>query len=178
MKDERASLLSAEEFEALIQGWGIQPNQQPIDKFFGLRLAFVFFFMAAISLWLLFDTEHVATILTHDTQNIESLQNYLYFRGWFVLGILGLGVYSYTRGWYTGIVFSLFLVTGTMNFISDLFTVYPERLANPTPFFTVTILARLTVLWILFISIKNISRMPERQDRWNIFLPFQKDKTR
>lgn len=54
-----------------------------------------------------------------------------------------------------------------------LFTVYPERLASPNPFFTLFLLVRLTMLWSVFLAVKNASRLPQAKDRINIFLPFR-----
>jgi len=65
---------------------------------------------------------------------------------------------------------------GSANLVSDLFSVYAEQLRTPTPGLTVQLLVRILVLWLVYVSIKNMSRLPERKDRMNIFLPFKKIK--
>lgn len=125
-------LVTAAELEALIHNWGASPNKS-IDKFYPARLIFNFVVMALAAFWLLIDSENIARTLSVDADNIERIKNYLYFRGWFVLGILTLGCYAYFQSWYPAIVFSCCLLIGAMNLVSDLFTIYPERLANPTP---------------------------------------------
>jgi integral membrane sensor domain MASE1 len=101
------------------------------------------------------------------------LERFLYFRGWFLLVVLGIGIYSYLRGWYTAIVFSAFLLLGLVNLLFDLFTVYPEKLANPTPTFTVLMALRLLAVWCVYLTVRNASRLPDVKDRANILLPFR-----
>lgn len=172
---ETKPLVSAEELEALIQGWGAMPSQS-MDKFFPVRFIYAFVVILSAACWLLFDSASLAHSLTTDPLNQARLQNFLYFRGWFMLGVLMLGSYSYLRNWYPAIVFSAALLIGLTNLISDIFTVYPERLANPTPFFTVFLLVRITLLWVFYMAIKNASRMPDLKDRANLFLPFKRHR--
>ena len=170
---EAKPLVSAQELEALIQGWGAVPSQS-VDKFFPARFFYAFLMILIAALWLLFDSASAAKMLSPDPVNQARLQNFLYFRGWFMLSALTVGSYSYLRNWYPAIVFSAALVVGLTNLVSDIFTVYPERLANPTPFFTVFLLMRLVLLWVFYMAIKNASRMPEIKDRTNLFLPFKR----
>lgn len=171
---ETKPLVSAEELEALIQGWGAMPSQS-VDKFYPVRLIYAFIVILTAALWLLFDSGNLSQSLTQDPLNQARLQNFLYFRGGFILGALALGSYSYLRNWYPAIVFSGALIAGLTNLVSDIFTVYPERLANPTPFFTMLLLVRMTLLWVLYMSVKNASRMPELKERANLFLPFKRN---
>lgn len=172
MRDPKP-LVSAEELEALIQGWGAMPSQS-VDKFFPARFFYAVLVIFPAALWFLFDSASLAQSLSTDPLNQGRLQYFLYFRGWFMLGGLALGIYSYLKNWYPAIVFSTFLLIGLTNLVSDIFTVYPERLANPTPFFTVFLLMRLALLWVLYMSVKNASRLPEVKDRMNLFLPFKR----
>lgn len=170
---EPKPLVSAEELEALIQDWGAMPSQS-VDKFFPTRFLYAFVVILSAALWLLFGSASLAQSLTADPLNQVRLQNFLYFRGWFMLSALILGSYSYLRNWYPGIVFSAALIAGLTNLVSDIFMIYPERLANPTPLFTVLLLVRMILLWVLYMSVKNASRMPEIKDRTNLFLPFKR----
>ena len=70
-------------------------------------------------------------------------------------------------------VYAALALMGSVNLVFDLFTVYPEKLANPTPSFTFLMLIRLTALSFLFIGVKNASRLPAVKDRANLFLPFK-----
>jgi len=170
---EQKPLVSAAELEALIQNWGSSPDKS-IDKFYIVRLAFNVSVMLCGAFWLLMDPLGIAQTLSSDPENIERVVSYLYFRGWFILGILILGFYSYFKNWYPAIVFCCCLLLGAMNLVSDLFTLYPERLTKPTPFFTLLLLVRLSLLWVMYMSIKNVSRMPHAKDRINVFLPFKR----
>lgn len=151
---EPKPLVSAEELEALIQGWGEMPSQS-VDKFFPARFFYAFLVIFSAAIWLLFDTNRLAQSLTADPLNQARLQNFLYFRGWFMICGLALGSYSYLRNWYPAIFFSAALLAGLTNLVSDMFMVYPERLANPTPLFTVLLLARMILLWVLYMSVKT-----------------------
>lgn len=174
MSDKLSSLLNAEELEALIQGWGIQPQRPPVDVFYVTRLAFNVLTMFGFAIWLLVDSPAIAASLSSHTATVEYLSGYLYFRGWLVLSVLAVGLYIYVKDFYVGVFFSIFFLMGTINFITDLFTLYPERLANPTPMFTLNILLRLAVLWVIFIAITNLSRRPSPADRFNVFLPLRR----
>jgi len=167
-------LVTVAELEALIHNWGASPGK-PVDRFYALRLAINFVVMVLAATWLLMDPESIARTLSTDADNMVRIKSYLYFRGWFVFGILGVGCYAYFKNWYPAIVFSCCLLIGAMNLISDLFTIYPERLANPTPFFTSFLLIRIVLLWVMYMSVKNASRMPSGIDKINFFLPFKRD---
>lgn len=167
-------LVSAAELEALIQGWGASPHKS-VDRFFPLRFWYIFTVILVAAVWLLFNTQAIAQRLTEDPENLIRLQNFLYFRGWFLLIVLAVGCYSYFRSWYTALVFSAFLLMGLTNLVFDLFTVYPERLANPNPRFTLLLLIRMSSLWVLYMTVKNSSQLPDVKDRANLLLPFKKN---
>jgi hypothetical protein len=64
---------------------------------------------------------------------------------------------------------------GSVNFVFDLFNVYAEILANPTPKTTIALIARLLALWFVFLCVGNAGRLPAMKDRLNIMLPFKRD---
>lgn len=173
MEKNPSPLVSAAELEALIHGWGALPHQS-VDRFFPVRFWYIFSVVLLAASWLLFDSHRIAQTLTTDATYLPHLQNFLYFRGWFLIGVMALGVYAYLWNWFPAIVFSAFLLLGVTNLVFDLFTVYPERLANPQPLFTLMMLVRLSSLWVLYMSVKNASRMPAPADRANILLPFRR----
>lgn len=123
---------------------------------------------------LMFTPEDLAHSLSKDPSEIARLSNFLYFRGWFLTVLLVLGVYAYYKNWYLGLIFSAMLLVGSVNFVFDLFNVYAERLSQPTPRLTLLLLLRLTALWFLYLSIRNISRLPAGLDRFNLLLPFKR----
>ena len=169
-------LITVAELDALIHNWGASPGQS-IDKFYLPRLAFNFVVMVVGGFWLLMDADSIAHALSVDADNIDRIKSYLYFRGWFVLGILTLGCYAYFKNWYPAMVFSCCLLIGAMNLISDLFNIYPERLASPTPAFTWLLLTRIVLLWVMYMSVKNASRMPMGKDKINFLLLFRRDSS-
>ena len=172
---EQKPLVTLAELEALVQDWGASSATLP-DRFYTVRLAFNVLVMITAALWLLLDAHGIALTLSTDPQAIERIQGYLYFRGWFMLGILALGSYAYLKNWYPALAFSCCFVIGAMNLVSDLFTVYPERLDNPTPFFTVSLMVRLVLLWVMYKSVRNASRMPDVKDRLVAFWPFRRKR--
>lgn len=166
-------LVTAAELEALIQDWGAQPHPS-VDRFFPLR----FWYLCGIALlyagWLLFASDVLAQTLSKDPTEIARLSNFLYFRGWFLAVMVVLGVYAYYKNWYLGLIFSAMLLVGSVNFVFDLFNVYAERLSQPTPRLTLMMILRLTALWFMYLSVKNISRLPPGLDRFNLLLPFKR----
>ena len=172
MSDRQAPLVSAAELEALIANLGADP-QASIDTWTPVRVWYLGLLVGGYVMALLLAPQQVAQNLSTDPLEVIRLERFLYFRGWFLLGVFGVGLYAYLRGWYTAIVFSAFLLVGVVNLVFDLFTVYPEKLANPTPSFTVLMVLRLLALWCVYITVRNASRLPELKDRANLLLPFR-----
>lgn len=172
MKDKNP-LVSAAELEALIQDWGAAPHQK-IDRFFPIRFWYLALAVLAAAVWLLLDSSDIAQGLSKNPDNVARLQNFLYFRGWFLLGMAWIGIYAYVRNWYPAIVYSVMLLIGLTNLVNDIFNVYGEQLADPKPFFTFFLLVRISLLWVLYMSVKNASRLPAVQDRLNPLLPFRR----
>ena len=171
--DKEKPLVSADELNALIAGWGETPDKS-VDRFFPIRFWFVVFVAGIFVLRLLFTPGEMAAKLSSDPAEVARLTNYLYFRGWFLMCAVAVAFYAYIFNWYASIVFFSGLLIGSANLISDLFSVYAEQLRTPTPTLTVQLLVRILVLWLVYVSIKNMSRLPERKDRLNIFLPFRR----
>ena len=172
MSDRNAPLVSAAELEALISNLGADA-QAPTDTWTPLRFWFLGLLVAGYVVALLLAPQQLAQNLSTDPLEVTRLERFLYFRGWFLLGVFGIGMYSYLRAWYTAIVFSSFLLVGVVNLLFDLFTVYPEKLANPTPSFTVLMALRLLAVWCVYLTVRNASRLPDLKDRGNILLPFR-----
>ena len=172
MSDRHAPLVSAAELEALIANLGAH-SDAPTDNWTPWRFWYLGLLVAAYVVALLLAPQSLAQALSTDPLEVIRLERFLYFRGWFLLVVLGIGIYSYLRGWYTAIVFSAFLLLGLVNLLFDLFTVYPEKLANPTPTFTVLMALRLLAVWCVYLTVRNASRVPDVKDRANILLPFR-----
>jgi hypothetical protein len=171
--EKNKPLVSAQELDALIAGWGDSANPVSVDKFFPIRIFILFAIIIFSAIALLFFTEKIVQIL-HSDSKVSYIKNYMYFRGWFLLMFLAVGINSYRTGKYVAINYLVLLILGSMSFVSDLFTVYPERLQNITPGFTLVLLVRIMLLWFLLLNIKNASRIPERKDRFDILLPFRR----
>lgn len=172
MSERHSPLVSAAELEALIANLGASTDAV-VDRWTPWRFWYLACIVSCYVVWLLLWPQLVAQNLSSDALEIVRLERFLYFRGWFLLIVLGLGLYAYLRAWYTAIVFSAYLVLGAVNLLFDLFTVYPEMLANPTPAFTVLMALRLLALWSVFLTVRNASRLPAVKDRANILLPFR-----
>lgn len=173
MKQEK-SLITVAELDALIANWGSDENAD-VDKFYTARLTFNVLVMLPFAIALLFYSTEIAQNLSSDPNYVDRVEHYLYFRGWFILLIIAIGAYSYLRSWYTAIYFSFCLVVASVNFVSDLFILFPEHLAHPTPYTTLSLIVRLILILVMYISVKNASRMPDAKDRLNPFLMFKRD---
>lgn len=173
MKDSKP-LVSAAELDALIQGWGASPNQS-VDKFFPLRFWYLSVLALSFCVWLLFWTDTVVQRMTADPSDMVRMGRFLYFRGWFLLIVLSVGLYAYLRNWFPGIVFGAIFLLGCVNFVFDMFNVYAEVIARPTPRLTLVLILRLVGLWFVYLSVKNASRLPQVRDRMNLLLPLKRD---
>lgn len=167
-------LISAQELDALIGGWGYSSNPAMVDKFFPIRIVLLITLGTLASFSLLFFTDNIFQAL-HNNSEATYIKRYMYFRGWFMLIFLMIGFNAYRTGKYVAINFFIIFILAAMNFISDLFMVYPSRLQNITPDFTLILLGRITLLWFLFLGVKNASRIPEKGSRFDVLLPFRRE---
>jgi len=166
-------LLSAAELEALIQDWGSTPNQS-IDKFFPIRTWYLIGTSLFYVIWILFNSHEVAARLAVEPVEILRISKFLYFRGWFLGVVVCIGLYAYWKNFYPALILSCIFLVGSINFIFDLFNVYAEVLADPTPIVTVGLITRFMALWFVYLSVTNSSRLPDVKDRFNILLPFRR----
>ncbi len=161
-------LVSAQELEALIEGWGTSKTRR-VDRYYPLRSWFLILVVSFHGLWLLFFPSQAAAQLSPDPSIADFLTGYLYVRGWYMLIILGF-ILTYVRGWYVGIVFSALTLLGIVNLLLDLFSLYPYRLSHPNAQFTVLMGIRLLALACVFLNARNAGRLPDRKDRLNLLL--------
>jgi len=173
MSDKQKPLVSAAELEALIQDWGAGPNKL-VDKFYPLRCGYIFALTFFYCIWLLFWTDSAVHRMTSDPAEMVRIGRFLYFRGWFIAVIMMVGLYAYLANWYPAIVFGGLLLVTCVNFVFDLFNVYAEVIAHPTPRTTLMLILRLIALWFVYLNVKNSSRFPDTKDRMNVLLMFRK----
>lgn len=170
---KNAPLVSAEELDALIKGWGSAVVST--DKYFPVR----FWIITAVVLFYLYITlfasETIATKMSSDPVELARLKTYLYFRGWFLLGTFCIATYAYAKGKYAGLMFGVIFLLGISNLVSDVFNVYWEKLTQPSTALTLVLMARVFVLWLVYICMRNASRLPEPGDRFNILLPLRRN---
>lgn len=172
MDKPKESLVSAQELDALISNWGHDPHKG-LDVWSAWRFWYLVLVATTYVFVLIFNAHHVAEGLSTDPAEVARLSRFLYFRGWFLMFGVSIGFYAYLRGWYSALVYAALAFMGSVNLLFDLFTVYPERLANPTASFTLLMMVRLTALLFLLIGVKNVSRLPHGRDRINLLLPFK-----
>jgi len=126
-------------------------------------------------IWILFNSNNLAARLATEPVEIVRISKFLYFRGWFLGVVLSVGIYAYWKNYYPAIILSCIFLVGSINFVFDLFNVYAEVLANPTPIVTIGLMTRFIALWFVYLSVTNSSRLPDVKDRFNIMLPFKRD---
>ena len=71
-------------------------------------------------------------------------------------------------------MFGVIFLLGISNLVSDVFNVYWEKLTQPSAALTLVLMARVFVLWLVYICMRNATRLPEPGDRFNILLPFRR----
>jgi hypothetical protein len=176
MTKNNTPLVSAAELDALIAGWSTQSNRE-VDVYFPLRAWFLILVCLTFATGLMLKSPQMSIFLTSDPEMAKRLMPFLYFRGWFVVGVLTIGLYAYLKNWYPSLMFSILTVIGCVNFVSDMFIIYPERLANPTASFTFLLMFRLLGLVFIFLCAKNSGRMPDPADRLNLLLPLKNSRS-
>lgn len=112
--------------------------------------------------------------MASDPVEMMRMGRFLYFRGWFIIVILIFGLYAYFKNWYPAIVFGALFLIACVNFVFDLFNVYANVIAHPTPRTTLMLIIRLIALWFVYLNVKNASRLPDVKDRINVMLIFRK----
>ena len=140
---------------------------------FPLRVWYLLIITALFATALLLSAPRLSVFLSQESAWVERLTRFLYFRGWFVVGATILGLWAYTTGWQLRRIFGLLTVIGAVNLVSDLFIVYPERLSQPTFGLAFQLVLRLLAIAALYACYRNAERVPERQDRFNLWLPFR-----
>lgn len=146
-----------------------------VDRFFPVRFWYLFAITFGYSAWLLFNADGVARMLVSDPIGLERMTRFLYFRGWFLGLLLLTGSYSYYRGKYLALVQMGFFLVCCVNFVFDMFNVYAEVLARPTPRHTIGMLLRFIAIWFIYLNVRNASRIPDAKVRFNILLPFKRE---
>ena len=170
---ENNPLVSAAELEALLSGVGTD-RATKVDVYFPMRMYFLVFVIGSWIIRLLFFTDGIAAQLTHSAETAAKLIPYLYFRGWFLVVVLFLGIYSYHNNWYPALVGGGFLLSSTVNFLFDSFSVYAEALSNPSGKVTLFLLLRFFAMYLVFLHFRNAGRLPPKHERWNLLLAWKK----
>ena len=73
-------LISAQELDALIGGWGYSSNPAMVDKFFPIRIVLLITLGTLASFSLLFFTDNIFQAL-HNNSEATYIKRYMYFRG-------------------------------------------------------------------------------------------------
>jgi hypothetical protein len=165
-------LLSAEELEALLA----RPAHADLnpDNFFPLRLWVIgfagFFWFIRLTVF----TDQVANGLFADPLVREYMKTALYFRAWIMFAFMFMGFIAYSNGKYPALFFLGMFIVSAVNFVADMTIFYKDQFANPSLGFNLLLLFRLSMCYLLFVSIRNAKRIPAGKDKWNPFLIFQK----
>lgn len=172
MKNSK-SIVSADELEALLSGTGTE-RAQKVDVYFPLRMYFLVFVIGSWIIRLLFFTDGIAIQLTQSTESAVKLIPFLYFRGWFLVVILFIGIYSYHNNWYPALVGGGLFLSASVNFLFDTFTLYAEVLGISSVKVTLFLLLRFFAMYVVFLQFRNAGRLPLKQERWNLRLAWKK----
>ena len=151
-------------------GFSFRNGVEGIDTYFPLKIWFISLFCGVSGAGLLLKSHELASLLAKDDAMVEWLTRFLYFRGWFVLSSMSVGLYAYIKNWHPSLVFSVLVSVGAVNLVSDLFMVYPEHLNHSTPMLAISLLIRTIALACLVHCAKNADRIPATADRLNILL--------
>lgn len=165
----RAPLVSADELDALLRG-RLGDRSETVDVFLPLRVWILLISVCIVTTRLLFFTDEVAAMYSKDQEAAAALAPYLYFRGWYLVVVSLICVWSYSRSWYTGLVFGGLLLSSSVNFLFDAFSVYSFILTHPTPESTAMVLIRVALMILGVQCFRSAGRLPQAKDRWNPLL--------
>jgi hypothetical protein len=166
------STITAKELDELIKDWGVSSPER-VDKFFPVRFWLLALLIAIFTYRLLLNIENTAHFLSSDPLEINRLMGFLYFRGWFVLVLSTLYVYSYLKSWYYGIISFAVMLIVVVNFSFDLFSIYHDLFDKPPKQLTFLIMARLLAMFCIYLNLTHYKNLPSPRDRLNIVLPFR-----
>ncbi|MEY2805324.1 MAG: hypothetical protein RL657_2660 [Pseudomonadota bacterium] len=169
MKHHPESLVSPAELQALMG----HERRGLSDVFYPLRVWYLIGTCSLYALGLIFSSHHMAQLLASDHTLVDRLSVYLLFRGWFVVFATLFGLWSYARAWRVKPVFWGLFLLSLANLTSDLFIVYPERLAHPSWGFAFLFSLRLLAIVALFFCARNVERLPAAGQRFNLLLPLR-----
>ncbi len=165
-------LISPEEWQAL-QAQPSSSAQDDVDVWFPLRVWFLLIITAVFAAALLLSAPQMSVYLAREPVLVEMLTRFLHFRGLMVVVSTLIGAWAYLHQWQLPRVFGLLSVIAVVNLVSDFFIIYPERLANPTVGFFLQLALRLLAIAALFACYRNARRVPDREHRFDLLLPFR-----
>jgi hypothetical protein len=139
-----------------------------------LRVWILLCAVSVVAVRLLFFTDDVAAVFAKTPEAAEALAPYLYFRGWWLVVVSLVGAWSYARSWYPGLVFGALLLSSSVNFLFDAFSVYAFILTHPSPGSTGMLLIRGILMIIGYQCFRRAGRIPAPSDRWNPLLFLKK----
>jgi hypothetical protein len=167
-------LLTAEEIAALSDDWRRRFGGPWVDQYFPLRIWLLAASIGGYVLTVLWRHEAVALQIANGAGGDMGFA-YLYL-GFRVVGALALTswyVYAYARNRYFALTALVAWLLGLIQLVFDLFFAYAPALANPTPELTLSILARVAMLWLLFLNIAHARGLPPPYQRFDAWLPWQ-----
>lgn len=164
MAKPNRALVTAQELEALLGGSDL-PSKK-IDRYFPHRMLFLVVLASAYIACLIFIPEKLAQNFTSNPILIHKLTSYFYVRGFMLLFVMLVGVYSYTKAWYTALIFYSLALISSSNFFLDIFDIYIDKFSNPTIGFTLVFLLRLAGWAFIITNVLKCKELPAIQDRW------------
>jgi hypothetical protein len=168
MVHKKRSILSAQEIEALLGS--DNESSRTVDRLFPYRMLFIGLLTFLGGTTLLTAPHIVAASLFDEPAVVAQYTGVFYLRGWLILGLLAIGIYSYTYGRYTNIVLFTIAVVGTSNLVTDLLEIYPVRFSDPSIEFTISLLLRF-VAWLFTVAnVLRCSQLPPMGERWHFRL--------
>lgn len=163
--------LTAHELDALLA----KPIHSEIspDKYFPIRLFIILVLSVVWFIRMTVFTHDMAAELFADPVLRNFITPALYFRAWVLFAFVSVGAWCYHNTKYPALAFGMLLVGSLFNMMFDITIFYSERIAQQDPLTTLFFLGRLSLVYILYISMRNAHRIPKGRDKWNLMLPFK-----
>ncbi len=165
-------VLTAHELDALLA----KPISSEItpDTYFPIRLFIILVLSVIWFVRMTVFTQEMAAELFADPVLRNFITPALYFRAWVLFTFVAVGAWCYHNAKYPALAFGLLFVGSLFNMMFDTTIFYSERIAQQDPLTTLFMMGRLSLTYILFVSMRNAHRIPKGSDKWNVLLPFKK----
>jgi hypothetical protein len=156
--EEKRPVVSPQELESLLGSQNLV-HFSGVDKGFKYRNAFLLLVTLYFVTRLLFFPQQSLKPFNFTSQ-IGSLSSYIQMRGWYLLAIMFVYVYSYIKDWHFSRVALICASLSFANLLMDFFNIYSFIVGPIPPVIIVGVMLRMGIIYCLFMNSVRDNRAP------------------